>query len=141
MEQEAPLVREVLPALTAELVRLLGEEGERDLALCAHDLRVLGACGCADDFCQSIRTGTHVQGTPYGPGFRNVPLLPDRGMLILDVLRGRIEYVEVLDRPEYRLPSSLPSPSPFPSSFPSSSLWPFPSPSPRDGAEGENPCP
>ncbi|WP_371678638.1 hypothetical protein [Streptomyces sp. NBC_01276] len=54
-----------------------------------------------------------------------MPLLPDRGMLILDVLHGRIEYVEVPDRPEYRLPFSSPSPSP----------------SPRDGAEGENPCP
>ncbi|ATZ26810.1 hypothetical protein SLAV_25065 [Streptomyces lavendulae subsp. lavendulae] len=118
VEREAPLVREVLPALTAELVRLLEEEGERDLAVCAHDLRLVAVCGCGDDFCQSIRTGTHVPGTPYGPGVRSVHLLPERGMLNLDVLHGRIEYVEVLDRPEYRLPD--------------------PSPSPRDGAEGEH---
>ncbi|MFE2245850.1 hypothetical protein [Streptomyces lavendulae] len=118
MEQKAPLVREVLPALTAELVRLLEEEGERDLAVCAHDLRLVAVCGCGDAFCQSIRTGTHVPGTPYGPGLRSVHLLPERGMLNLDVLHGRIEYVEVLDRPEYRLPD--------------------PSPSPRDGAEGEH---
>ncbi|MGW1635805.1 hypothetical protein [Streptomyces lavendulae] len=110
MEQEAPLVREALPALTAELVRLLEEEGERDLALCAHDLRLVAACGCGDDFCQSIRTGTHVPGTPYGPGVRSVHLLPERGMLNLDVLHGRIEYVEILDRPEYRLPGASPSP-------------------------------
>ncbi|WP_326590931.1 hypothetical protein [Streptomyces sp. NBC_01294] len=99
MEQDAPLVRDVFPDLTAELVRLLEEEGERELAISAHDLRMVGVCGCGDDFCQSIRTDPHPPGTPYGPGHRNVPLLPERGMLILDVVDGRIVYVEILDRP------------------------------------------
>ncbi|MGE7388076.1 hypothetical protein ACQKM2_21640 [Streptomyces sp. NPDC004126] len=115
-----PLVREALPALTAELVRLLEEEGEPDLATCAYDLRLYAECGCGDDFCQSIRTGTHQQGTPYGPGARYVHLLPDRGMINLDVLHGRIEYVEVIDRPDLRLP---------------------PSPSPQGRDEGEHPRP
>lgn len=99
---DAPLVRDVLPALTAELVRLLGEEGEHDLAICAYDLRLLAECGCGDDSCQSFLTHPHPPGTPYGPGHRNVPLLPERGMLILDVIDGRIVYVEILDRPELR---------------------------------------
>lgn len=33
-----------------------------------------------------------------------MPLLPDRGYLILDVVHGRIMFVEVLDRPELRPP-------------------------------------
>ncbi|MFJ3975959.1 hypothetical protein [Streptomyces sp. NPDC090021] len=98
----APLLRDVLPQLSAELVRLLEEEGERDLALCAHDLRILADCGCGDDFCQSFHTAPHPPGTPYGPGHRNVALLPARGCLILDVVHGRIMFVEVLDRPELR---------------------------------------
>lgn len=108
MEQDAPLVRDVFPALTAELVRLLEEEGERDLALCAHDLRIVGECGCSDDFCQSIRTHPHPPGTPYGPGHRTVLLLPERGMLNLDVIDGRIVYVEILDRPAMRRASQPP---------------------------------
>ncbi|MEU9715749.1 hypothetical protein [Streptomyces sp. NPDC047976] len=111
MEHDPPLVRDVLPALTAELVRLLEAEGERDLAICAYDLRMHGACGCADDFCQSIRTGTHVPGTPFGPDARGVHLLPDRGMINLDVLHGRIEYVEIIDRPDLRIPPSPAAPA------------------------------
>ncbi|MCX4801639.1 hypothetical protein ACFWWM_01870 [Streptomyces sp. NPDC058682] len=98
----APLVRDVLPALAAELVRLLEEEGERDLAVCARDLRIVADCGCGDDFCQSFSTESRPPGTAYGPGHRNVQLFPERGYLILDVVHGRIMFVEVLDRPELR---------------------------------------
>ncbi|MFJ3859870.1 hypothetical protein ACIPRL_26980 [Streptomyces sp. NPDC090085] len=66
MNQDAPLVRDVFPDLTAELVRLLEEEGERDLALCARDLRLVAECGCGDDFCQSFRTHDHPPGRPTG---------------------------------------------------------------------------
>lgn len=99
MEHDAPLVREVFPELTSELVKLLDAEGEHELAICAHDLRIVADCGCGDDSCQSFRTHPHPPGTPYGPGHRNVPLLPERGMLILDVVDDRIVYVEILDHP------------------------------------------
>ncbi|MGW1776427.1 hypothetical protein [Streptomyces sp. NPDC002104] len=33
------------------------------------------------------------------PGHRTVPLLPERGMLNVDAVDGRIVYVEILDRP------------------------------------------
>lgn len=92
-------MREVYPELVAELARLLEAEGERHLAICAHDLRLVAPCGCKDDFCQSIRTAEHPEGTPYGPGHRNVILDPEEGMLILDVVDERIVYVEVLNRP------------------------------------------
>ncbi|WP_369145891.1 hypothetical protein [Streptomyces sp. R44] len=96
---EPPLVREVYPELVAELVRLLEEEGERDLSLIVRDVRLYGPCGCSDDFCQSISTADRRPGTPFGEGHRCVPLLADTGMLNLDVVHGRIVYVEILDRP------------------------------------------
>ncbi|MFI8340152.1 hypothetical protein ACIF8W_08735 [Streptomyces sp. NPDC085639] len=130
----APLVRDALPALAAELVRLLEEEGERELSICAHDLRIIEDCGCGDDFCQSFYTERRPTG-PYGPGHRNVPLFADRGYLILDVVHGRIMFVEVLDRPELRpaLTAAL-APSPTPARAAAS-------PGPVAGAEGEHPGP
>lgn len=99
MEQGHPLVREVFPELVAELITLLGDEGERELAICARDLRLVEECGCGDDFCQSLRTSPHPQGQPYGAGHRCVPLSPAQGLLCLDVVDDRIVYVEVVDRP------------------------------------------
>ncbi|MEJ8669053.1 MULTISPECIES: hypothetical protein [unclassified Streptomyces] len=104
MEQESPLVREVFPELVDELVHLLEKEGERELAICVWDVRMIGECGCGDDFCQSIRTSDHPGGQPYGPGRRCVPLLPSSGDLILDVVYGRIMYIEILGRPPLRRP-------------------------------------
>ncbi|WP_369182125.1 hypothetical protein [Streptomyces sp. Y1] len=99
---EPPLVREVFPDLVRELIGLLEAEGERELAICARDLRLVAACGCSDDFCQSFRTAPHQPGTPYGPGHRCLPLLPAKGDLVLDVVDGRIVYVEVLFREPLR---------------------------------------
>ncbi len=102
MDQEIPaprLLRDIYPALVRELVRLLESEGERELAIVAHDVRMYGPCGCSDDFCQSIRTSDHPQGQPYGEGHRCVPLLPVQGMLNLDVVHGRIAFIEILDQP------------------------------------------
>jgi len=39
---------------------------------------------------------------PFGPGHRCVPLLPSSGDLILDVVDGRIMYIEILGRPPLR---------------------------------------
>ncbi|MBT2478272.1 hypothetical protein [Streptomyces sp. ISL-94] len=108
VQQDAPLVRDVFPDLASELVRLLEEEDERDLALCAYDLRLVEACGCGDGFCQSIRTHPHPEGTPYGPGHRMVALDPGNGFLNIDVIDGRIVYVEIVDRPPLRRASPQP---------------------------------
>ncbi|MFI6013888.1 hypothetical protein ACIBAG_34645 [Streptomyces sp. NPDC051243] len=102
MEQEPPLVRDVFPELVDELATLLEEEGEHWLAICVRDVRLVADCGCGDDFCQSIRTTDHPQGQPFGPGHRCVPLLPSSGDLILDVVDGRIMYIEILGRPPMR---------------------------------------
>lgn len=99
MEQDQPLLRVVFPDLVAELIALLEAEGEREPAVSARDLRLVDECDCRDDFCRSIRTAEHPDGQPFGEGHRCVPLLAARGMLILDVVHGRIMYVEILDRP------------------------------------------
>jgi hypothetical protein len=93
---EAPLVREVLPRLALGLKRELLELGEHDLADQVDDLRVGQPCSCGDDFCQSFNTGDREPGSPYGPDHRTVPLLPDSVMVNLDVVGGRIVYVEII---------------------------------------------
>ncbi|WP_433452515.1 hypothetical protein ACQPXS_30765 [Streptomyces sp. CA-142005] len=108
MEQDYPLVRTVFPELVTELITLLENEGEPELAICAWDLRLVDECGCGDEFCQSFQTAAHPQGEPYGAGHRSVPLLPSRGMLCLDVVDDRIMYVEVLDRPPMHRQSERP---------------------------------
>ncbi|MFD1544549.1 hypothetical protein [Nonomuraea guangzhouensis] len=100
-EIERPLVRELFPDLVAELIACLREEGEEDLAIAVWDVRFHEACGCGDDFCQSFYTAERPNGA-YGPGHRCVPLLPAKGDLILDVVEGRIMYVEVLHYPKLR---------------------------------------
>lgn len=101
LDAEPPLLREVYPDLCAELVSLLNAEELTDLAICAHDLRIVARCSCGDGFCQSFHTAPPPDGA-YGPGHRCVPLLPERGMLTLDVVYGRIVFVEVLNRPPLR---------------------------------------
>jgi hypothetical protein len=98
---EPPFLREVYPDLCTELIELLNVDGHTDLGICAYDLRIVAPCSCGDDFCQSFYTAPPPNGA-YGPGHRNVPLFPKLGMLILDVVHGRIMFVEVLDRPPLR---------------------------------------
>ncbi|MET9382130.1 hypothetical protein ABZY09_13845 [Streptomyces sp. NPDC002928] len=102
MEHDQPLVRDVFPDLIAELATLLQEEGESELAVSVRDVRLVGECGCGDDFCQSIWTEEHPPGQPFGVGHRCVPLLPSKGMLVLDVVDNRIMYIEIVDRPPMR---------------------------------------
>ncbi|TDD35036.1 hypothetical protein E1287_14760 [Actinomadura sp. KC06] len=98
MELERPLVRDAFPDLIAELVTLLEDEGEGELAICVRDVPLVAMCDCGDDFCQSIHTAVHPKDQPYGEGHRCVPLLSSKGMLVLDVIGTQIMYIEVLDR-------------------------------------------
>jgi hypothetical protein len=99
VDQDRPLLRVVFPDLIAELTALLEAEGEGELAISAWDLRLLGGCDCGEDFCQSVLTADHPRGEPFGEGHRCVALLPSEGMLNLDVVHGRIMYVEIIGRP------------------------------------------
>jgi hypothetical protein len=88
--QKQPLLADVLPEFAAELQQLLTEKGEPELAAQVPGLMIFDRCRCGDDIC----CGTfYTQPKPeggYGPGHWNVGLTPDEGMLILDVVTGKI---------------------------------------------------
>lgn len=102
-----PRVADVLPELCAEICQLLRDEGEHALAAFLPSMPFIDWCGCGDDFCQSFRTASQPAGA-FGPGHRSIPLLPDRGMIVLDVQYGAVMYVEVIGRPETRNSSCAP---------------------------------
>ena len=98
-EQNAtrPPLADVIPAFATELRQLLEEQGESELAAQVPQLRIFDRCRCGDDFCATVYTQPKPNGG-FGPGHRNVRLMPSEGMLILDVVAGEIACVEVLDR-------------------------------------------
>lgn len=95
------LLSDTLPAFSAELRQLLEEQGETELAAQVPSLAILDRCRCGDDFCATIYTQPKPKGG-FGPAHRNVRLMPEDGMLILDVVAGKIACVEVLDREDVR---------------------------------------
>jgi hypothetical protein len=90
-----------LPAFATELRQLLEEQGEPELAAQVPDLAILDRCRCGDDFRGTFHTQPKPNGA-YGPGHRNVRLMHEEGMLILDIVAGEIACVEVLDRDDVR---------------------------------------
>jgi hypothetical protein len=98
---EPPLLRQVLPYLTQELWDLLMIEGEPELAEQVLDLRIVDRCRCGDDFCATFYVRPKPKGS-YGPDHRNLPLTPKDGMLVLDLVGGKMMAVEVLYRDEVR---------------------------------------
>ena len=90
-----PLLREVRPELAAELEELLRGASEERLARSVPGLRVHGRCRCGEAGCASLYTAPPPEGG-YGPGHRNLVLPWEPGMLVLDVVDGRIAFLEVL---------------------------------------------
>ena len=103
------LVSEALPLFATELESLLREQGESELAAQIENPRIVDRCRCGDDFCATFYTESKPEGA-YGPDHRNVEVTPKDGMIILDLVDGRIAGVEVLFRDEVRnqLQSILP---------------------------------
>lgn len=99
-KEQKPLA-EMFPALSEELQQLLAQQGEVGLAAQVPELSVIERCRCGDDFCGMFYVLPKPAGA-YGPGHRNVPLEPERGMPILDVVNDEIAAVEVLHRGEVR---------------------------------------
>ncbi len=92
---------ETLPAFAAELRQLLEQKGEPELAAQVPELMIFDRCRCGDEVCGTF----YAQPKPlngFGPGHRNVRLMPEDGMLILDVVAGEIACVEILDRDDVR---------------------------------------
>jgi hypothetical protein len=96
-----PLLVEAMPAFARELEALLANQGDSELATQVKDLRIVDRCRCGDDFCATFYTQSKPKGG-YGSGHKCVEVAPEKGMIILDVVRGQIMKVEVLYRDEIR---------------------------------------
>ena len=94
-------VSDALPDLSAEITLLLEKEGRPELARQVADLTIRDRCRCGDDFCGTFYTAPRPDGS-WGPNLECIPLEPNQGMLILDVVAGKISSVEVLYRDEVR---------------------------------------
>ncbi len=94
-------VSELFPSFSEELGALLREAGQSDLARQIPGLELVDRCRCAESFCATFYTVERPQGAWKGD-HENLLLGPDRGMLIVDVVDGRIACVEILDRPDFK---------------------------------------
>jgi hypothetical protein len=101
MSLDNPAIRDVFPELAAELSALLLAEDEPELSAQVDSLRLVDRCRCGDEFCAMFYTSPRPDGA-WGLGHRNVPLNPEKGDLILDVVDNRIVAVEVLYRPDLK---------------------------------------
>lgn len=90
---------EILPAFAAEVQE--GLPGDPELSGQVADLEIFGRCECGDSVCATFYTDRRPDGA-YGPGHRNVVVDVKKGMVILDVVDGRIACVEVLYRGDVR---------------------------------------
>jgi hypothetical protein len=97
------LMNEVLPGFSRELFDALTTDGEASLAAQIRSLRIVKPCRCSDAFCSSFYTGPGPKGSwPDEGEHSNVIPTMAHGMVILDVVDGKIRYVEILDRPDVR---------------------------------------
>ena len=92
---------EILPSLALELEQLFKKQGEPELAAQVPQLAIVDRCRCGDDFCSSFYTQPKPEGG-YGPGHRCLDLDAAEGMLLVDVVEGKIAHVEVLNRVDVR---------------------------------------
>lgn len=93
--------RAIAPEFAEELAALLLAENEPGLADQMLSAEIVARCECDDEFCASFYTEPRPEGA-YGPGHENIELEPSTGMVILDVVQGRLMQVEVLYHPEFR---------------------------------------
>lgn len=93
--------RSLAPEFAEELAALLLAENQPDLASQMLAAEIVARCQCDDDFCASFYTEPPPKGA-YGPGHENIQLDPRVGMVILDVVRGRLMQVEILYNADFR---------------------------------------
>jgi hypothetical protein len=93
---DEPLVRDRLPALAAELDRLLRQRGRPDLAEQVASLRIIALCTCEVEGCGSFYTAR-----PMKRWFRRGRQVSVDDVVV-DTIDGEIVFVEVLGRPDVR---------------------------------------
>jgi hypothetical protein len=102
LEQGVPMqLAEILPSLASELEQLLNNQGEAELAVQVSQLAIVDRCRCGDDFCSSFYTRPKPEGH-YGPGHRCMDLDAAEGMLLVDLVEGKIAHIEILNRVDVR---------------------------------------
>jgi hypothetical protein len=95
------LLVNVLPELAREVEQLLKNQGKFDLAAQVLELVIVDRCRCGDSFCASFYTQPKPRAA-YGPNHDSFDLDASEGMLLLDVVSGKIVHVEVLNRDDVR---------------------------------------
>ena len=91
----------LFPSFAAELADLCRREGHFELACQLGALPVVARCTCGEMSCAHFYTAPPPKGA-YGPGHSNVVLPAETGMIVLDIVNGRIVAVEALDRPDVK---------------------------------------
>ncbi len=95
------LFTDAFPDFAMELSSLLRLRGHLELAEQVPSLQVLSRCHCGDYFCGTMYTAVKPKGRWSEP-LDTLDLNPKKGMLIVDVVDGKIVCVEALYRPELR---------------------------------------
>ncbi len=94
-------LREALPEFAQELESLLLASKEPELATQIPETQIVRRCDCEDDFCATFYTNFEPSDRPYKDA-HCLELDPKEGMIILDVVSGRLACVEVLFRVDVR---------------------------------------
>lgn len=93
--------RDLAPEFAEELAALLLADGQPQLADQVLSAEVVARCRCEEAVCASFYAAPAPDGA-YGPGHDAVPLDPEVGAVVLDVVGGRLAYVEVLHHDAFR---------------------------------------
>ncbi|HEY0777646.1 MAG TPA: hypothetical protein VGD56_06740 [Gemmatirosa sp.] len=94
--------RDVAPEFAEELAALVLADGDAQLAEQVLSAEIVARCRCEDAFCASFYAAAAPPEGAYGPGHDSVPLDPAVGAVALDVVDGRLVYVEVLHHDAFR---------------------------------------
>ncbi|MBU1248561.1 MAG: hypothetical protein KKB70_07680 [Proteobacteria bacterium] len=92
------MLKNALPDFSEELEAALKAQGEHSLAAQISGMVLVDRCRCGDSFCSMFYVVNPPKGS-WGPEHENIEVeMNVPGMVILDIVKGRIMAIEVLDR-------------------------------------------
>jgi hypothetical protein len=103
LELAIPKVADIFPTFLAELEILLVSMGRSDLSDQLGRLPVVDRCRCGEENCAHFYTAPKPVGS-YGPGHENLMLPVEQGLVVLDLVNEAIVGIEILDRPDVKVP-------------------------------------
>lgn len=95
------LLQDALPDFADELIMLLRNQHESDLAEHGPRLRLVDRCRCGDDFCATLYTAPKPKGA-YRLNHESLSLNPSSGQLVLDLVDRKIVCIGILFREDIR---------------------------------------